>query len=1369
MTRRAAWRRVLYYRFHGLLPLVNSPTAQGFWLGLKLCFWLVYFGFIALVLALRYSILPNIESHRPRLEQLATRALGQPVSIGRIEASWYGINPDLTLFDVRIADAEGRPALAFSRVETILSWWSVPRAQLRLRLLRIDEPTLSLRRDSFGKFHVAGIPVGQSEGGGSVADWVLAQHRIRIQGATLVWEDELRVAPPLVLEDVNFALDNDGGHHRIGLTALPPANLAAAIDVRADLLGDDFARPERWSGSAYAAIDYADLAVWRQWVDYPLDLPRGAGALRAWFDLGGGELRGLTTDLALQNADLRLAADLPMLELDRLAGRVVAHFSPGGFALEARQLALETRGVKDESATAPARVRIEPSDFQLAWQSGALPATSRASASTGAIGRIEAAGASDVNIPAGSGSLFASRLDLGALGALARHFPLDARSRRGLAQFAPQGEVSGLNVKWTGDAGGLRSYSLSTGFSGLALAAQGASPGFSGLAGRIDASEKGGKASIAALKSTIDLPTVFPVSLIELDSLKAIANWTLKNDQLELRLTQAEFAGPEAAGTAQGLYRTAADGPGYVDLTAALTRAGAKAVWRYMPHAVGEGARFWLRDSLLAGTSNEAKLTLRGNLEDFPFLDKSRGEFLVKVKARDVVLDYGKGWPRIEGIHGDLRFEGNGMTIEAQRGTILGAKLSNTHVEIPDFDAPISNLKIKGQADGPTSEFLKFIDQSPVAERIDHFTDGMQAAGNGHLDIRLHIPLDEAKLPESKIDGDFRFQNNDVTVDSGLPPIRQVNGNVQFSGSDLRIPEITGSLLGGPLAIKGGLQKDGNVLITANGTIGATHLQKEIGLPWLSNLSGSTPYRGEVRINKRNADLIIDSTLQGLASSLPAPFAKAAADSLPLHFEKILLPAASRGNAGEKVARDQLSATLGDVMSLQFVRRKEAAGFAVERGALAVGRALQLPERGVNLAITARQLDLDRWRSISQVADGAADAKAPAASAPSFIDSVNLKADDVLLLGHHLREVDLAAEVTPTLWKARLNSQQAVGDLQWEGAGRGKLTAHLRKVVLDQVPESKPVAAANATASPASTPPPDAARELPAIDFVADDVVYGKRQLGRLELQAVNDGSVWRLDRILASSPSGTLSGSGTWHVGGDNHRTQLNFGIDSSDVGKYLDRLGYPGAVRGGNAKLGGKIGWNASPADLDFASLSGEMNLEAGKGQFLKLDPGAAGKLLGLMSLQGLPRRISLDFKDVFSEGFAFDSISSKLAVQGGVMRTERLQIDGPSARVVMRGEVDLQKETQRLNVTVQPELGGTAALGIALINPVAGVATWVAHKMLQNPLNQIFSYDYLVTGTWDDPKVEKVAGRTPPAKPATPNVPDAPAQTAPAAPNP
>lgn len=81
-----------------------------FWRALIWGVGIVYFSFVVLVLALRYVVLPHIEDYRVDIEQLASRTLGQGISIGRIEASWYGINLDLTFVDVRVADQEGRLA-----------------------------------------------------------------------------------------------------------------------------------------------------------------------------------------------------------------------------------------------------------------------------------------------------------------------------------------------------------------------------------------------------------------------------------------------------------------------------------------------------------------------------------------------------------------------------------------------------------------------------------------------------------------------------------------------------------------------------------------------------------------------------------------------------------------------------------------------------------------------------------------------------------------------------------------------------------------------------------------------------------------------------------------------------------------------------------------------------------------------------------------------------------------------------------------------------------------------------------------------------------------------------------------------------------
>jgi len=74
-------------------------------------------------------------------------------------------------------------------------------------------------------------------------------------------------------------------------------------------------------------------------------------------------------------------------------------------------------------------------------------------------------------------------------------------------------------------------------------------------------------------------------------------------------------------------------------------------------------------------------------------------------------------------------------------------------------------------------------------------------------------------------------------------------------------------------------------------------------------------------------------------------------------------------------------------------------------------------------------------------------------------------------------------------------------------------------------------------------------------------------------------------------------------------------------------------------------------------------------------------------------------------------------------------------------MTGQVDLSLETQNLNVKVIPQLGDTASTVVGLVNPFAGVATLIAGRMMKNPLGKLFAFDYTVSGTWSDPKVDRL----------------------------
>jgi hypothetical protein len=137
----------------------------------------------------------------------------------------------------------------------------------------------------------------------------------------------------------------------------------------------------------------------------------------------------------------------------------------------------------------------------------------------------------------------------------------------------------------------------------------------------------------------------------------------------------------------------------------------------------------------------------------------------------------------------------------------------------------------------------------------------------------------------------------------------------------------------------------------------------------------------------------------------------------------------------------------------------------------------------------------------------------------------------------------------------------------------------------------------------------------------------------------------------------------------GRTQQTKLDIILDAT--GGFLATFGYPDALHGAPTKIDGQLAWAGAPHEFDFPSLSGMFHLGVGPGRFTKIEPGAAGKLIGVLSLQALPRRVTLDFRDVFSEGFTFDEINGNVRIASGVMTTNNLKLAGPAAKVDIAGE--------------------------------------------------------------------------------------------------
>jgi uncharacterized protein YhdP len=220
------------------------------------------------------------------------------------------------------------------------------------------------------------------------------------------------------------------------------------------------------------------------------------------------------------------------------------------------------------------------------------------------------------------------------------------------------------------------------------------------------------------------------------------------------------------------------------------------------------------------------------------------------------------------------------------------------------------------------------------------------------------------------------------------------------------------------------------------------------------------------------------------------------------------------------------------------------------------------------------------------------------------------------------------------------------------------------------------------------------------------------------------------------------LKASGKWSIKEGENISNLIYVLDIGNAGKLLDRFGFSNVLRGGKGKMEGDLSWKGMPFSLDIPSLSGKLKLDLASGQFLKVEPGAA-KLLGVLSLQSLPRRLTLDFRDVFSEGFSFDGVSATAVIDQGVAKTDNFKMRSVNATVLLDGSADIAKESQNLHVVVLPEINaGAASVVYALaVNPIVGVGTFLAQLFLREPLVRAFTYEYKITGPWKDPVVTKL----------------------------
>jgi len=1246
------------------------------------------------VLWLRYDALPNVDRYRADVVSSIEKSTGMALKVRRLGGGWGGLRPVVTLEGLEISDRGGRAAFQLERAEVTLSWWSLLAGQLRFHDVDFHRPDLVLRRGADGLIYLADKPINEAgpSGDGAFVEWLLAQPRVGIHDATLTWRDDFGGAPEVRLTGVEIAVQKRLRHHRASLVARPPAGLAARIDLRADVVLSR--EGSRWSarGEAYGESLNADLARLREHLPVPETLRSGVGSLRVWMQFTTDRVTEVVADLHMRDARAQLAADALPLELAALSGRATYRVKPAGFTFA-------TEGLRFGLASG---AEAQAGDFSLE--------------------RTDESGK-----PART-QVRADGIDLKIAATLLDYFPVPREMKGQVLRFAPRGRITQAQVAWSGD--GAKSYSVKGRFENLAVNAVDAFPGVSGLTGSIEGTQDGGTLVIAGRNATFELGRIFRAPLA-FATVEARAKWRHEGRALEVNIEEAAVGNPDVAASFAGTWRSLPDArvksPGYLDLKGAFTRGNTARTADYLPNGIA-GTREWLERSLQGGQLVRAKFELKGDLYEFPFGPGSNGHFLFEGDVRDARLRFHPAWPAIDAIDGTFRFENRRMEILSAAAGIFGSRVRSASAVVEDMSQNPPVLVFGADIDTTAADTTRYLRESPLANGPGAFTRAVSIEGPARFKMRLSYPF--YGTDPLRVQGDFLFAGATATVGRNLA-MREIKGQLTFTERGIRAPGLTGTMFGKPAVLAISNDAEGRVSTTVEGAIDVPALGAYLPEAITARLAGGVGWKARALSNAQGTEVTVTSDLKGLASTLPEPAAKAADEARALTIRI------------ERPGQDSELANATVEGGLYWRSSRYAPGGADRwQVALKMGSPLsgEVARDGLWLYGAAPSIDAEAWSGVFTQPKREEAATAPAEGAAGFaLRGIDLTMGRVRYFGREFTQVAARLQRAGSQWNGVLESPLVAGSVEWDPEGKGRVIARLERF---SIPESKPPVPA---AAPGAGTAADA--DLPALDVLADRFEFHGRYLGRLELKAQNMGDDWRIDKLDISNDHAHFRSSGGWRRTGAGSITSLAITLESDNLNALMSQFGFGDYMKRGNGKLEGTLAWPGFPYEFSTASLSGAFRAEGRRGQFAKLEPGA-GKLLGLLSLQSLPRRAMFDFRDVFSDGFAFETIEGNVKVARGILLTEGFEITGPSAFVSLSGEVSLPLETQALTLRVVPEVGEGMALAATLLGtPVLGLSTLLVSKLLRNPFGKVVAYEYQVTGSWDNPVVTRLSAPPPP----------------------
>lgn len=1305
----------------------------GFVRTLAVLYFVLGIGFIGA----RWLFVHEAGNYRSELIAAVEQASGVKVEARKLSAVFRGPYPTLLLEDVSLSRPGGPVSLTVPRIEARFSWETLLRLEPRFRLLSITNPELTIRRIGENAWDIAGFEVMLPAPGEAIDEkstdavtrWLFAQRRLQLNRGSITYIDETEPsAVPVRITDASAVFEKAGFTYRAALEGLAHyRDEGEHFCLKAQVKAKPFRRLEKLAdaeGRLYAKVSNADIGALLDKLGLGVLMRSGFGSAETWVNFEGESITSVTAGVGLRGVDTLLDRSLEPLRLKWVQGTIF-YSEASKHGAVTRTAAL--RGVGFETDRGEV---FPPADVSVS---------------------LTEAGEGLYT----EGEFAVSRADLASMASLTPRLPLPEKLRVFFTEHAPSGTLSGVRARFAGNPADPRAWRVQGSFEGLGVKAGGGVPGFSGLSGSVSEPDAEGSAafSIRGRGAVLSFPGLFRSPDMPFDSLSADGSVTFSP---EPRVAVNRFAAENADAALEGraFWRSSGGPLGTIDMTGTVSRAKAASVVKYLPSTLNAPTLDWLEAGILGGDCSNGTFIVRGPLDGYPWDKSGTSDRLFRIEA-DLdggILDFaptraraedgswrtGEQWPIATGIRGHAVFEGNGMLIRASAMDSLGIHADSAVASIESFSKP--DLEIEGHFAGDLSAALDYFRKGRQLHGIlGGAFDASKGRGPFEGTLRMHMPLSDIDRTAVSVTADFK--GAELSYGYGLPAVKGLTGRLVATEDSVTIADgIRGRTEAGePVTVTGRTDK-GIFTLSVDGALtpaeGAEMLGAPAAEPLFSRLSGSARAKVDVDIGLSKPYFAVsgESDLRGVVSALPAPFEKAAGSAWPAKFSW-------------KPVKD------GHELAISVPSHAQAAlFFAADRkgspqltsGTLGLGTAVAKSEgAGLHIALAAPSIPCDEWEPITdRIQEIAARQKPADPPLLERIGSVSIETDRAEISGKVFTDViGTLRRFGRNNWHARLASSGTAGQIEYlqDGLAHPALKVNLTRLYISDASHER---LKNAIDSDSETP-----EALPDVALVIDSLRIGEKDIGKVELQAknrtVNGRNVWQISDLAVRNRGGTITGSGSWRrsPGSDPGTTSLRLSAAVKSMGETLESLSYKNAVKDAPGKGSASLTWRGVPYRPDWATISGTLSAEIGSGQLLQVEPGA-GRLLSLLSLQHLLRRLTLDFRDVFSKGFTFDAVNVKASISSGVIDIPKLSVLGSAATVLLGGRVDLDRETLDMKAVVLPSINaGGPALALSIVNPAVGIGTFVTQWLLKDRISSLFKSEYTVTGTFDEPKVQKM----------------------------